>query len=85
MYVRQTITKHPIVARLTHHLCRNDIKHLLITAAAAGGAVGDRLNLLEGFKNVVELLLRVERCYDIVVLNLLAVANDYVFHIILQN
>lgn len=65
----------------THHFFGNNVKNLLITTAAACGAVCDRLDLLECAEYVIKLLFGMESYNDIVIAYLLTVTNNSVFHI----
>ena len=51
-----------------------------MTAAATGGAVSDVLNVLEGFQNVAEILVLIERVRDVSVAYLLAIAYHIIFY-----
>lgn len=52
----------------------------MIAAAATGGAMGNVLDVIKGSQNAAEILALVERSYDVVIRNLLAVTNRVIFH-----
>ena len=69
-----------LVLLFSHHDLGDDVKHLLMTAAAAGGAMCHLLYVLECFQNVVEILVLIERVSDISVAYLLTIAHHIIFY-----
>ena len=64
------------------HIVCDDVHHLVVAAAAAGGALGHSLELLEGLLHVLKAFAAVQGVDDIKIADLLAVANHPVFHLL---
>jgi len=63
-----------------HHYLGDNIEHLLMAAAAAGGAVGDLLHILKGGKNIGKALLGIKCVGYVGIADLFAVADHVVFN-----
>ena len=65
---------------MTHHNFRDNIKHLLVAAAAAGGAMSYLLYVFESLEHVFEIFMFVKRVRYVCVANLLAIANHIILY-----
>ena len=65
---------------MTVHLIGDDLHHLVVAAAAAGGAMGDILHALKGGKHIVKIFQLVEGIHNGAVADLFAVANHIVLN-----
>lgn len=62
-----------------HHILGNDIQHLVMASAAAGGAVGDLLDIFKGSQHIAEIFTAVQFINNIEIADLLAVAYHIIF------
>ena len=63
------------------HIICDDVHHLVVAAAAAGGTLGHFLKFLKGFLHILKAMAVMQGVHDIKVADLLAVANHSVFHV----
>ena len=62
-----------------HHYFGDDVKHLVVTSAAAGGAMCNLFDILESLENITEILMIVQSVGNIEIADLFTVADYIVF------